>query len=335
MSAVVMFLNESVVDSLKGAYRLRKAYQLLHKLFDMIVDVDGIPTPPTHFTDEGEGITKVASPDQLSDADGDEFVDASDDVANLSEPITLPEALEKLEISNGTTKSEPIPEPVKIFSPQPHSSVDVLVGTASSSPGLQQETERHLSLTTVNSFLQIPCPVQSDMTITDNTVYQGTLMALGAIMLLISLLPPSLSRLLSIIGFRGSRNQALAMLWKTTGQQGPFGGLATFVLGAFYGNIVQNADIVPDDFAPRKRGGGSTIDKLYVAIARSRHRYPKSALWAVEEARMESVRGHLEEVVQRLESIHLSTQMPQIQSYVVFEGALYCPAHRGADVDTI
>ena len=40
MSAVVSFLNESVVESLKGAYKLRKSYQLLYKLFDMIVDVD-------------------------------------------------------------------------------------------------------------------------------------------------------------------------------------------------------------------------------------------------------------------------------------------------------
>lgn len=40
MSAIVSFMNESVVESLKGAYKLRKSYQLLHKLFDMIVDVD-------------------------------------------------------------------------------------------------------------------------------------------------------------------------------------------------------------------------------------------------------------------------------------------------------
>jgi Protein of unknown function (DUF3808) len=306
MSAVVMFLNESVVDSLKGAYRLRKAYQLLHKLFDMIVDVDGT-TSPAHSTHFDEGVTKVASPDQLSDASSDLFVDASDDPATIEDPISLPDALDNLEISNGTTRSEPIPEPP----------------TASSSPG--PEIERHASIATVSSFLQIPSPPQGDMTITDDAVYSGTLMALGAIMLLISLLPPSLSRLLSIIGFRGSRTQALAMLWKTTGQQGPFGGLSTFFLGTYYGNIVQNADIVPDDFSTKKKSTGSTIDRLYLAIARARQRYPESALWAVEEARMESIRGHLEEVVHRLESISLDTQMPQIQSYVVFEGALYSP----------
>jgi hypothetical protein len=301
-----MFLNESVVDSLKGAYRLRKAYQLLHKLFDMIVDVDGT-TSPAHSTHFDEGLTKVASPDQLSDASSDLFVDASDDLGTIADPIALPDALDNLEILNGTTRSEPIPEP----------------RTASSSPG--PGIERHASIATLSSFLEIPSPPQGEMTITDDAVYSGTLMALGAIMLLISLLPPSLSRLLSIIGFRGSRNQALAMLWKTTAQQGPFGGLSTFFLGTYYGNIVQNADIVPDDFSTKKKSTGSTIDRLYLAIARARQRYPKSALWAVEEARMESIRGHLDEVVHRLENIRLDTQMPQIQSYVIFESALYSP----------
>jgi len=324
MSAVVMFLNESIVDSLKGAYRLRKAYQLLHKLFDMIVEIDGVPTPPC-TTPFDEGTTNAATPEELLDPDSDDsFVDASDDFAVITQPLALPKAVEKLDISNGNARYEQTPEPIEMLRPRPQSSASADVLT---SPGPQQEIEGYPSIATVNSLLQIPSPVQSDMTITDNTVYAGTLMSLGAIMLLISLLPPSLSRLLSIIGFRGSRNQALSMLWKITQHQGPFGGLATFFLGTFYGNIMQAADIVPDDFRTKMKGvtTGATINKLYLAIAKSRQRYPKSALWAVEEARMESLRGNLEEVVQRLGSIHLDTQMPQIQSYVIFESGMYTP----------
>src|SRR5271167_4119635 len=40
MSAIVSFLNESVIETLKGAYNIRKSYQLLHKLSDMIVLVE-------------------------------------------------------------------------------------------------------------------------------------------------------------------------------------------------------------------------------------------------------------------------------------------------------
>ena len=49
----------------------------------------------------------------------------------------------------------------------------------------------------------------------------------------------------------------------------------------------------------------------------------KEVLWVVEEARMESMKGNLEEVVRRLTAIQVNSEMPQIQSYVTFEGALY------------
>jgi hypothetical protein len=323
MSGVVMFLNESILDSLKGTYRLRKAYQILYGLFDMIVDVDGMPTDP-HSTHIEEDTTKVATPEEISDADSDLFVDASNDLASAANPIALPEALEKMEILNGTTRSEPIPEPVDMLTPRPNSSGAAEALTMSSSRATQ-ELERHPSTATVSSFLQIPTPPLSDLTLTDNTVYTGTFLALGAIMLVISLLPSSLSRLLSIIGFRGSRAQALSLLWKTTAHENPFGGLATFFLAAYYGTVVQNADIVPDEFLTKKKGAGRTIDKLYVAVARARRRYPNAALWAVEEARIESIRGNLEDVVQRLGNIHLDTQMTQIKAYIIFENGLYSP----------
>jgi len=38
---------------------------------------------------------------------------------------------------------------------------------------------------------------------------------------------------------------------------------------------------------------------------------------------MESIKGNLEEVVYRLSNLNVHSQMPQIESLVVFEGALY------------
>lgn len=270
MSAVVSFLNESVVESLKGAYKLRKAYQLLHKLFDMIVDVDGNAPP---FLESDNGTTKVASPEQLSEEDSDEeFVDATDDISEVLTP--LPKAMDNMNLSNGTSRSEPILVPIQ---------TDLIDDRPTSTPSHSPTIDRRASLATVASIYDIPTPPQSDVTFTDQTIYSGTLMALGSIMLLVSLLPPSLSRLLSIIGFRGSRTQALSMLWKVSSQVTPFGGLATFVLGSYYGNIVQNSDIISDDFSAKRKDGGTTLEKLHLTIMEVRKRYPDSALWAVEE----------------------------------------------------
>jgi hypothetical protein len=38
---------------------------------------------------------------------------------------------------------------------------------------------------------------------------------------------------------------------------------------------------------------------------------------------MESIKGNLEEVVKVLTTLNVNSQMPQIRSLVVFEGALY------------
>ena len=335
MSAVTSFLSESVVESLRGAYKLRKSYQLLHKLFDMIVAVDG---HPANHDDTTNTTTKVVTtPEELSEPSEDsdeEFVDATDDIADLASPNTLPKSMSDMSLSNGNSRSEPIPKleisTGDFIDDRPTSATSTPV-TSSHSPPI----DRRASLATVSSFHDIPTPPESELTLTDETVYAGTLMALGSIMLLISLLPPSLSRLLTIIGFRGSRSQALSMLWKVSSKPSPFGGLATFFLGTYYGNIVQNSDIIGDEFHTT-RNGSSTLEKLHRNLVQIRKRYPASALWVVEEARMESIKGNLEEVVRRLADIQVNSEMPQIQSFVTFEGALYLhPVSVLANVDII
>ena len=277
MSAVVSFLSESVVESLKGAYKLRKCYQLLHKMFDMIVDVDGTApidsngtTAPTNDAVNGGALASPQSTPE--DSDEDDFVDATDNPEAFANSKTSTESLETLTVSEDTIDTQ---------------ATDLLNGRPSSSsttptPAVSPSMDRRSSMATVSTFYEIPTPAESGTTFTDQTIYCGTLMALGSIMLLISLLPPSLSRLLSIIGFRGSRSQALSMLWKVSGQNGPFGALGTFVLCAYYGNIVQNSDIVPNEYSSRG-GNGATLEKLHTIIIDVRRRYPSSALWAVEE----------------------------------------------------
>jgi Protein of unknown function (DUF3808) len=278
MSAVVSFLNESVVESLRGAYKLRKAYQLLHKMFDMIVDVDGISSVSPM---NGATPSDTISEDVSADSDND-FVDATDDVDELATPTSLSQSLEAMTVADVESHSEEVSlhmQDADVLDARPSSSANPSTSPITPTPPI----DRRASIATVSTFHDIPLPPVSGSTITDQTVYSGTLMALGAIMLLISLLPPSLSRLLSIIGFRGSRSQALSMLWAVSAQPGPFGSLGTFVLGSYYGNIVQNSDIVHEEFTTTGNTGETTLDRLYISISAVRRRYPASALWAVEE----------------------------------------------------
>jgi Iml2/Tetratricopeptide repeat protein 39 len=244
MSAMVSFLSESVIESLRGAYKLRKSYQLLHKLYDMIVAVDGNCNEISGKNDALEG---------------HDFVET---LADFDAAVALSRSVETVAISE--QRSERL--------------------SMTSSRGSTSH-RRQFSITTISTFYDIPShPLSGETTLADQTIYSGTLMALSTIMLLISLLPPSLSRLLSIIGFRGTRSQALHMLWKVAPQPSPFGALATFVLGAFYGNIVQNSDIVTEEYVSQTVGNAvGTLEKLHAAIIGVRKRYPTSALWVVEE----------------------------------------------------
>jgi len=284
MSAVVLFLSESVVESLKGAYKLRKSYQLLHKLFDMIVAVE--EAGHVDFSNEIIRVASppVASPTQISEDADDVFIDATEDMHSLASPASLSHSIEDMPISNGNSHSLPARLRVKTSQLLDTSSTSSTV--TSIPPTHSPSRDRRASFVTISTFHNIPELAGFNTTLTDHAIYSGTLMALGAIMLLISLLPPSLSRLLSIIGFRGSRSQALFMLWKASSQQGPFGALATFALGSYYGSIVQNSDIVSEEFETgRTDSGGATLERLHVIIADVRNRYPGSALWVVEEVR--------------------------------------------------
>ena len=42
---------------------------------------------------------------------------------------------------------------------------------------------------------------------------------------------------------------------------------------------------------------------------------------------MESIKGNLQDVVTRLSSLKVNSQMPQMQSLVIFEGSLYAFYH--------
>jgi hypothetical protein len=281
--------------------------------------------------DSNEDTTQVLpTPSELSEDGEADFVDATDDFVDSVDPTT--KAIDGTKIAERASESEPIPLTVgttDLIDARPSSS-----STAPVKPLYSPTIDRQASIATLSTSYDFPTP-KSDMTIVDQNIYAGTLIALGLIMLLVSLLPPSLSRILSIIGFRGSRSQALSLLWKVSSTQSPFGALATFGLGTYYGNIVQNSDIVSDGFSTRNGGSECIIERLHITILDVRKRYPGSALWAVEEAyllhleiangkaRMDSIKGNLEEVVRRLSSLDIHSQIPQIDSLVIFESALY------------
>lgn len=96
------------------------------------------------------------------------------------------------------------------------------------------------------------------------------------------------------------------MLWVASKADNVHGAIATLALLNFYGNAIQFCDILQEEDATS--GVGYPRQRCHDALATMRKRYPASALWLLEEARMEAVNGHLSAAINLL-TITTSPQM--------------------------
>ncbi|KAI5808811.1 outer membrane protein Iml2/Tetratricopeptide repeat protein 39 [Peziza echinospora] len=164
----------------------------------------------------------------------------------------------------------------------------------------------------------------------DVFIHSGSNLCFGLLLVILSLIPPSLGRLLSIIGFRGDREKGISLLWEASKADNVHGAIAILSLLNFYGNAVQFCDILPEDDA--MSGVGYPRQRCYDALAKMRQRYPNSALWLLEEARMEAVNGRLDRAIKLL-NVPASPQMRQVEALMLFEKAINSMfLHRHQDV---
>jgi len=109
------------------------------------------------------------------------------------------------------------------------------------------------------------------------------------------------------------------MLWVASKADNVHGAIATLALLNFYGNAIQFCDILPEE--DPTSGVGYPRQKCHDALAIMRQRYPASALWLLEEARMEAVNGHLNAAINLL-NVPTSPQMRSVEG-ALFEGIEY------------
>lgn len=146
-------------------------------------------------------------------------------------------------------------------------------------------------------------------------------MCFGTLLLIISLVPPAFSRLLSIIGFKGDRERGIEMLWRSSRFENINGAVASLMLLAYYNGLLGFADILPSD-ADVEKGAivGYPKERLAALLVKLRARYPESALWRFEEARS---RGNKKDLTGALEILrNNSSRMKQVEALNNFEMSL-------------
>lgn len=151
----------------------------------------------------------------------------------------------------------------------------------------------------------------------DAFIHSGSNLCYGLLLLILSLVPPAFSKLLSVIGFRGDRERGITLLWQSTKFDNINGAVAVLALLAYYNSLVGLCDIIPpsDDIL------GYPHDRCVALLKDMRIRYPQSRMWKIEEARIKSTGKDLKGAIEVLQN-NTDSKMRQITALNMFEKSL-------------
>ena len=167
-------------------------------------------------------------------------------------------------------------------------------------------------------------PIDADLTNPrDIFIRSGTSMCYGTLLFLFTLVPPALSKLMSIVGFRGDRERGIRMLWASSASANVHGAIAAVVLLSYYNGLLGLADILPpaDLFDEDAEIVGPPVKKCEELLKEMKRRYPNSGFWGLEESKTLANERKLGEALDVLKGMPPSN-MRQIDALCAFEMSL-------------
>lgn len=353
MGAVVGVLNESLTESIKGFYKLRKAYITL----DGIIEAEirymrarsglGNNTPAKRSFDSLRSNSSAASlsgmPGGFDDAKKSKktvqvlkIQDHEKSKANSSQSLDAIVAKEKVRLHDsgddedddefydaGEITNAPLPE-VYTGHIELHGASGKLVQLSLSSDDSHEPKTFHPSKILSAQAEVLDHNTDSDIFANpiDIFIHTGANLCFGMMLILISMIPPAFSRLLSIVGFRGDRERGLRLLWQASKFHNVNGAMSGLMLLGYYNTIIGFSDIIPDpDLSPHGDVGGYPKKRCEALLAEMRNRHPKSCLWILEEARMHAANRDLSAAMALL-SRPTKSPLKQVEALDMFEKSL-------------
>lgn len=343
MSAVVGVLNESLTESIKGFYKLRKAYLTLDGILEAEVKYmrgrskTSLKTSAMKSVDSlrsaGSARSLNAMPGGFGDNQGsvpngytpsvrsiDEEHTSS--LANSNAKVAAPKSKVVDEEGDEFFDAEEDTEAVQHLDTDgtDEKLADMSLDSPGSSglPPLKSPTRGHEILNHDPDSDVFAHPV-------DVFVHSGANLCFGLLLLMISLIPPAFSKLLFIIGFRGDRERGLRLLWQASKFHNINGAMAGLILLGYYNTIVGFSDILPDP-TPTSEGEAPSVEgypkhRCEELLLDMRSRHPQSHLWLLEEARMQATNRHLASAISTLDKATKSP-LKQVEALEMFERAL-------------
>ncbi|KAI1504587.1 breast cancer protein [Biscogniauxia marginata] len=306
MSAIVAVLHESLTEGIKGFYKLRKAFITL----DGIMEAESAYLKKRGLQPNGSAKKATPSPEKMpggfddnSDDNNDdaddtdlEFVDADESHSGEQTPSQYEGHLGKV--------SEP-EKKLKELSLNSDEKSTVSGEKPAVKSGFGGGPDSDIFTDPVDIF-----------------IHSGANMCFGVLLLIISMVPPAFSRLLSIIGFKGDRERGVQMLWQSSQFNNINGAVAGLMLLAYYNGLLGFSDILPSEEDVEKGAVvGYPKARCATLLASMRSRYPDSGLWRLEEAR---VKGNSQDLYGAIEILKNNTEskMRQVTALNNFELSL-------------
>lgn len=182
----------------------------------------------------------------------------------------------------------------------------------------------------------------------DEFIQSGVQLCFGVLQVVLSLIPPAIGKVLSVVGYKGDRELGLKMLWQTAvSRRNVHGLMALLFLAVYYDGPVQFFDDNYEFPAKEKRVGDGLVfndferemtEKDFNIVFESPHyhiaqlikeakrHFPNNALWVLEEGRGLAYKGELSSAIKTMQRFtdnpSSSFQMQQIEALFVFDRAL-------------
>lgn len=343
MSAVVAVLNESLTESIKGFYKLRKAYLTLDGILEAEIKYmrgrskTNLNTTARRSVDSLRSAGSVRSMKAMPGGFGNNHrslpqentpsIQSIDDekASSLTSPNakdTAPKGKEVDEEGDEFYDAEEDTEATENLD---------MGGTDEKMSAMSVDGPGSNGLQSLTSPTQGPGNLNHDpdsdvfANSVDVFIHSGANLCFGLLLLMISMIPPAFGKLLFIIGFRGDRDRGLRLLWQASKFHNINGAMAGLILLGYYNTIVGFSDILPES-TPTSKGEAQSVEgypkqRCEELLLDMRTRHPQSHLWLLEEARMQATNRHLSSAISTLDKATKSP-LKQVEALEMFERAL-------------
>ena len=234
LNALLMLMTESFVEEAKALLKLRRAYHALDSISKSMQSMNnGKITTVTEAMHNLGLLENQSTPNLQSDTSS-----SSTHFADIPHPLTEQQLKDRKVIDD----LEQIYRMRKaritgshIGNPPAYKTMRTHLGVRRNSTDSKAASE--------NYEIMYGDPEISSV---DEYIHSGVNLCFGILQVVLSLLPPALGKVLSVVGFKGSREKGLEMIWKAAQERNVQGGIGLLALLVFYDGPFQFTDVAFD-----------------------------------------------------------------------------------------